>query len=52
MATGRGSGDGPCIQHFTGRKVITELLLSMLRALKKVRESDRGEEREKEKASR
>lgn len=32
MATGRGSGNGLCIQHFTRRKVITELLLSMLRA--------------------
>ena len=40
MATGEGSGDEPrsCIQRFSGRKVIRELVFSMLRRCKRKRE--------------
>lgn len=39
MATGKGSGGEPlsCIQRFSGRKVIRELLFSMLRQYKRKR---------------
>lgn len=46
MATGKGSGGEPlsCIQRFSGRKVIRELVFSMLRQYERKRggEKDRG----------
>lgn len=52
MATGEGSGGEPqsCIQHFSGRKVIRELLFSMLNHC--WREREQGEGREKQKCGR
>lgn len=52
MATGEGSGDEPlsCIQRFSGRKVIRQLLFSMLRRCerKRWREEEGGKRREVE----